>query len=48
MRNNIENKQGGFLQLIIFIIIVLVCMKYFHLTLTDIINWIKALFNSIV
>jgi len=48
MINNIKNKQGGFLQLIIFIIIVLISMKYFHLTITDIINWVKALFNSVV
>ncbi len=39
--------QGGFLKLIIFIIVVLFLMKYFNISLTDVIDWIKALFNNV-
>jgi hypothetical protein len=44
---SIKNKQGGFLKLIIFIIVVLFLMKYFNISLSDIVNWVKALFSSV-
>jgi len=42
---NINNKQGGFLKLIIFIVIGLFLINYFNISFNDIINWIKELFN---
>jgi len=52
--NNIKNEeggpastQGGFLKLIIFIIIALFLMKYFKISLSDVLDWLKALFNSV-
>lgn len=47
MNNMIRNQQGGFLKLIIFIIIALLLMKYFNISLSDIINWIKVVFNTV-
>jgi hypothetical protein len=47
MMNNLKNKQGGFLKLIIFIIIALLIMKYFNISVSDIINWFKTLFSTI-
>jgi len=58
MKNKINNKEGGFLQIIILIIIALLLMRYFGLTITGIldylnlswsgiITWIKDLFNSV-
>jgi hypothetical protein len=54
MINNIKDKQGGFastqggfLKLIIFIIIALFLMKYLDISLSDVVNWVKALFNSV-
>jgi len=52
MFNNIKNQQesgpastqGGFLKLIIFIIVALFLMKYFDISLSDIIDWIKNIF----
>ena len=54
MINDIKNKQGeptstqgGFLKLIIFIIIALFLMKYLDISVSDVINWVKTLFNSV-
>lgn len=54
MNSNIKNKQagpastqGGFLRLIIVIIIALFLMKYFKVSISDVFNWIKTLFDSI-
>jgi hypothetical protein len=52
-------KQGGFLQIIILIIIALLIMNYFHLTISgvlayfntsisEIVDWFKSLFQSVV
>ncbi|KKP24646.1 MAG: hypothetical protein UR25_C0002G0090 [Candidatus Nomurabacteria bacterium GW2011_GWE1_32_28] len=43
-----NNKEGGFLKLIIFLVIALFLMKYFKINASDIINWIKDLFISIL
>ncbi len=47
MINNLKNEQGGFLKLIILIIVALFLMKYFKISLSDVFNWIKALFDSV-
>lgn len=44
-KNN--NEQGGFLKLILIIVIALFLMKYFNIHISDIINWFKNLLNSI-
>jgi len=43
--NNIKNEEGGFLKLIIFIVIALLLMKYFKISFSDVVDWVKALFN---
>jgi len=43
-----NNQQGGFLQLILFIVIALLIMKYFNITISDIINWFQSLFGSVL
>jgi len=48
MKNNIRNKEGGFLQIIILILIVLFIMKYSGLTISDAVNWFKTTFNSVL
>jgi len=46
--NNIKNKQGGFLKLIIFIIVVIFLMNYFHITISGIVNWFVTMFQNII
>lgn len=55
MKNSIKNKksiyvgrQGGFLQIIILILIALFVMKYSGITISDVINWFKATFNNVL
>jgi hypothetical protein len=43
MKNDIKNKEGGFIKLIIFIVIALFLMKYFKISLSDVIDWIKSI-----
>lgn len=58
MKNFTKEKQGGFIQIIIIIVIAMLLMRYlgltisgimdyFHLSWPGIINWFKDLFNSI-
>jgi uncharacterized protein involved in cysteine biosynthesis len=47
MKNELKNKEGGFLQLIIIIIVVLLIMSYFNISISGIFNWLGALFNSV-
>ena len=42
MLKNIKNKQGGFIEFVVFVVIVILIMKYTHTTVGDIINWITA------
>jgi len=44
---NLKNKQSGFLNIIIAIIIIFLIMRYFGLTITGLIDWLKNLFYSI-
>jgi uncharacterized protein involved in cysteine biosynthesis len=55
MKKEIENKkekiastQGGFLELIIFIIIALLLMKYFGITISSVVNWFESFFRSVL
>lgn len=49
MQNNkLNQKEGGFIQLIILILIALLIMKYYGVTVTDSINWFKDYFSSVL
>ncbi len=43
-----RNQQGGFIQLIIAIIILLFIMKYTGVTLSDIVNWFANTFHTVL
>lgn len=45
--NNLSNKQGGFIETIILIIILLLIMNYFGITITGILDWIWNLITSV-
>ena len=40
--------QGGFLEIIIFILIALLIMKYMGLTVSEVIIWFKSFFGSVL
>jgi hypothetical protein len=55
MKNKIQNNkgghastQGGFIELIILIIIALLLMKYFNITISGVINWFETFFKSVL
>ncbi|HEV7701827.1 MAG TPA: hypothetical protein VGO63_00045 [Candidatus Paceibacterota bacterium] len=41
MNTKIKNKEGGFVELIIVIIIALLLMKYFGITVSTVLGWLK-------
>ena len=45
--NNIKNKQGGFLRLIILIVIILFLLSYFHVTISQAIDWVINTIKSV-
>lgn len=45
MRTNFKNKEGGFLKLILFIVIAIFLINYFNISFGDIIDWIKNLIS---
>jgi hypothetical protein len=45
--NDASRAQGGFLKLIIFIIVALLLLKYFNISLSDIIHWIESFFKTV-
>ncbi|MDP2788469.1 MAG: hypothetical protein Q8O46_00245 [bacterium] len=47
-RHKEKNKNEGFIQIIILIIIALFIMKYSGVTVSDIINWFKTTFASVL
>lgn len=47
MKNNLKNQNGGFIGIIIMIVIVLLIMQYYGLTLTGIWNWFWSLVQSV-
>ena len=43
-----KNQSAGFIQIIIVIIVVLFILKFLGLTLSDVINWFKTTFESVL
>lgn len=43
MINNIKNRKGGFLHLVLVIFVALLLLNYFHISVSDIVNWFKSL-----
>jgi len=48
MENIIKNKQKGFLQIIILIVIALLLMNYFHLTVSGVLNYFNLTWAEII
>ncbi|MEO5635370.1 MAG: hypothetical protein ABIS26_02440 [Candidatus Paceibacterota bacterium] len=48
INNNMQNRQGGFIEIIVMLIIIFLIMRYFGLTFTGIIAWIENLFHSVL
>jgi len=42
---NIKNKQGGFLRLIILIVVLIFLMKYFGVSFSDMNAWLQIFFR---
>jgi len=47
IKNKQENKQEGFLKLILFIIVAVILLRYFDISVSEIVDWVKTLWNSI-
>lgn len=47
MKNNLKNLQGGFIETIVLIVIILLIMNYFGITITGILNWLWNLIQSV-
>lgn len=43
-----NNKQTGFIELIIIIILALVLMKYFGVTISGVIHWFTSFFSGVL
>lgn len=43
MKNQLKNNRGGFIQIIILIIVIIILMRYFDLSISDIVEWIAGL-----
>lgn len=49
MKNNKNiNKEGGFLEIIIIIIIALLIMRYFGITVSGVVDWFMGFFRSVL
>ncbi len=48
MKGETKNQNGGFLKLIIFIIIALLLLKFFNISISDAVNWFKSFFSSVL
>ena len=48
MKNNKINKQSGFIEIIILILIALFIMKYSGVTISDLVLWFKTTFESVL
>ena len=48
MKNQVRKSDAGFIQIIITIIVVLFILKFLGLTLSDVINWFKTTFESVL
>ena len=42
-----KNKSGGFIELIVLIIIALLIMKYFGVTVSGVFEWFMSFFRSV-
>ena len=47
MNKKLKNKEGGFLKTIIIIIIALFILKHFNISVSDAIDWLKDLWDSV-
>lgn len=47
MKNQFKNQQGGFIETIILIVIVLLIMNYLGVTITGTIDWIWGLIQGV-
>ena len=43
-----ERKQSGIIQIIVLILIALLIMKFLDITVSEVINWFKTTFGSIL
>jgi hypothetical protein len=43
MQNKTKNKQGGFFELIILIVIALILLNYYHISARDAVDWFTTL-----
>lgn len=49
MKNKfLENQQGGFLRLIIFIVVGIFLLSYFNIKISDIWNWFIGLLHNVL
>ncbi len=48
MKGDIKNQNGGFLKLILFIVIALLLMKFFDISISDFVIWFKSFFNNVL
>lgn len=48
MKNEIKNTKGGFIELIILLIIVLLLMKYFGITISGVVYWFESFFRNVL
>jgi cell shape-determining protein MreC len=48
MNKGYKNTEGGFLRIILFIIVIIIVMSYFHLSLGGIASWFANAFASVV
>lgn len=47
MRLEAKNQKGGFLKLVILIVVALLLLKYLHISLSDVFDWTVKLLNKI-
>ena len=47
-KTRVGNKQGGFLEIIVIIIIALLIMRYYGITITDAIHWFTSFFAGVL
>ncbi len=47
-KNVMKNKEGGFLELIVIIVIALVIMKYYGITISGVIHWFTSYFANVL
>ncbi len=47
--NNLEkNNKGGFIAIILVIVIALLVLRYFGITISGVIDWIISLFRGVI